>query len=103
MQPGEGLVFVTRQAQSKIDKVLRGSPGAMADVLRPFSELQGKKQQRAAGQAAVTITGLFFPPNLMQSRTCQPPHIPSQEAPLFFVQVCAVLVEIRVKPSRVLL
>lgn len=53
---------MTRQAQSKINKVLRGSPGAMADVLRPFSELQGKKQQRAAGQAGVTITGLFSPP-----------------------------------------
>lgn len=52
MQPGEGLVFVTRQAQSKTDKVLRGSTGAMADILRPFSELQEKKKKQQQQRAA---------------------------------------------------
>lgn len=42
MQPGGGLVFVTRQAQSKIDKVLQSSSRAMADILRPFLKLQEK-------------------------------------------------------------
>lgn len=65
MQPGEGLVFVTRQAQSKTDKVLRGSTGAMADILRPFSELQEKKtkqqqQQRVAWLATQAKPGFSW-------------------------------------------
>lgn len=35
---------MTRQAQSKIDKVLQSSSRAMADILRPFSKLQEKKR-----------------------------------------------------------
>lgn len=45
VQPGGGLVFVTRQAQSKIDKVLWSSSRAMADILRPFFKITGKKKQ----------------------------------------------------------
>lgn len=38
----------------------------------------------------------------MSRPTCQPPHIRGQKAPLFFIQVCAVLVVIRVVASLVL-
>lgn len=117
VQPGGRLVFVTRQAQSKIDKVLQSSSRAMADILRPFSKLQEKNSSKQldllpglnriqlgqqSKQATPILPNFFSPIRRYQSSTCQPPHTPGQRAPLFFIQVCAVLVEIRVVPSLVL-
>lgn len=118
MQPGGGLVFVTRQAQSKIDRVLRSSSRAMADILRPFLKLQernknkNKKKKTVAdsltcypgwtesswGSKASKATPiwpiLFLFPNPLMS-ACQPfPTVPRPESStLSIIQVCSVLVE----------
>lgn len=130
MQPGGGLVFVTRQAQSKIDKVLQSGSGAMADILRPFSKLEEKKTKQKTVASSSTCRPdrdsvwsgkaskqhplyLIFFPSLIggyRSSACQAPHTAGpplhSPPPSFFffswIQVCAVLVEIRVATPRVL-
>lgn len=42
---------MTRQAQSKIDKVLQSGSRAMADILRPFSKLEEKKKKETVASS----------------------------------------------------
>lgn len=110
VQPGGGLVFVTRQAQSKIDKVLWKQLQSNGRYIKAIFKITGKKTVADSLTCYPARTEFswgskaskqhqfyqFFSQSTDVSRQrASLPKSPGQKAPLFFIQVCSVLVEIK--------